>query len=672
MSRYLEWLAPAGVNADGDAESRACGLAGLVALLALWLASGRLAAALPVAQWVEALSLPLAQLGLPAVLWRFALLPQLTMALLVGASLGVAGVLLQQGLRNPLAAPETLGIQSGGLLAMALVVLYRPAWLAVAGEWVAFGGGLAAAGLVLVLAARRQGSPLVLLLAGLLVTLLTGSLLTLLLLNHDLALVSLLALNAGSLAQDGWQSVEQLAPRLLLVLGLALALARPLRLLELGDQGARSFGLSPGLLRLLTLLLAIYLSATLVSQVGVISFVALAAPLLARLLGARRLVSRLLVAAILGGALLLITDQVVTLLPGSGEWATGSLVALLGAPLLFFLVCRVRLAEAPSPSMAMGRRHPMPNRLLLAIGVLCLLALALGLGLARDASGWSWWADGDWTLLSQWRLPRVLAALAAGGMLALAGVLIQRLTCNPLASPEVLGISSSCGLGLILLGLLAPQASRPLQLLVGTLSALLLLFFLLLWSRRSQFAPLRLLLCGMTVTALFAASQSLVLGSGDPRGIQLLSWMSGSTYYVTPLMAWSLLLLLGGLLALSWPLLRWLELVPLGAVTARSFGVDPARSRLLILLLAALLTAAATLLVGPVSFVGLLAPHLARHLGLFRAREQLLGAMGCGMSVMLLADWAGRQWLFPDQIPAGLMASLLGGGYFLCSLWRRG
>lgn len=76
-----------------------------------------------------------------------------------------------------------------------------------------------------------------------------------------MALVSLLALNAGSLAQDGWQSVQQLAPRLLLVLVLALALARPLRLLELGDQGARSWPLA-GLLRLLTLLLAVYLSAT--------------------------------------------------------------------------------------------------------------------------------------------------------------------------------------------------------------------------------------------------------------------------------------------------------------------------------------------------------------------------------------------------------------------------
>ncbi len=164
MARHPEWPVAAGVNAGGDAESRARWLAGLAALLALWLASCRLAAALPVAQWVEALSSPLAQLELPEVLWRFALLPQLTMALLVGAALGVAGVLLQQGLRNPLAAPETLGIQSGGLLAMALVVLYRPTWLAVAGEWVAFGGGLAAAALVLALAARRQGSPLVLLL----------------------------------------------------------------------------------------------------------------------------------------------------------------------------------------------------------------------------------------------------------------------------------------------------------------------------------------------------------------------------------------------------------------------------------------------------------------------------------------------------------------------------
>ena len=660
------------ITSHSGNEGRALLLAGLCALISLWLVSGGMAQALPVADWVDALLLPPDQLALDAVLWRFALLPQLAMALLAGSALGIAGVLLQQGLRNPLAAPETLGIQGGGLLAMALTVLWRPEWLAQWGEWIPFTGGSVAAALVLALAARRQNSPFALLLAGILVSLLCGSLLTLLLLNHDLALVSLLALSAGSLTQDGWLPVSQLAPRLLGVLLLVVVLARPLRLLELGDQGVRSFGASPAALRLLTLLLAIYLSASVVSQVGAISFVALAAPLLARLAGARRLLPRVVVAAVFGGCLLLAADRLIALLPTSGELATGSLVALLGAPLLLGLVLRVRLPEAPLPSASSGKRHQSVPRLLLGIALVTLLALLLGVGLARDAGGWSWFAAGDWTLIAHWRLPRVLAALAAGGMLALAGLLIQRLTGNPLASPEVLGISSSCGLGLMLLGLLYPQASQPLQLLVGTLSSLLLLGGLLWWSRRSQFAPLRLLLCGMTVTALFAASQSLVLGSGDPRGLQLLSWMSGSTYYVTSAVAWSLVVLMGLLLALSWPLSRWLDILPLGGVAASSFGLDLARSRLLILVLAALLTAAATLLVGPISFIGLLAPHLARHLGLFRAREQLLGSMGCGMAVMLLADWAGRQWLFPDQIPAGLMASLIGGSYFLFSLWRRG
>ena len=660
------------ITSPSENEGRALLLAGLCALISLWLVSGGMAQALPVADWVDALLLPPDQLALDAVLWRFALLPQLAMALLAGSALGIAGVLLQQGLRNPLAAPETLGIQGGGLLAMALTVLWRPEWLAQWGEWIPFAGGSVAAALVLVLAARRQNSPFALMLAGILVSLLCGSLLTLLLLNHDLALVSLLALSAGSLSQDGWLPVSQLAPRLLGVLLLVVVLARPLRLLELGDQGVRSFGASPAALRLLTLLLAIYLSASVVSQVGVISFVALAAPLLARLAGARRLLPRVVVAAVFGGCLLLAADRLIALLPTSGELATGSLVALLGAPLLLGLVLRVRLPEAPLPSASSGKRHQSVPRLLLGIALVTLLALLLGVGLARDAGGWSWFAAGDWTLIAHWRLPRVLAALAAGGMLALAGLLIQRLTGNPLASPEVLGISSSCGLGLMLLGLLYPQASQPLQLLVGTLSSLLLLGGLLWWSRRSQFAPLRLLLCGMTVTALFAASQSLLLGSGDPRGLQLLSWMSGSTYYVTSAVAWILVVLMGLLLALSWPLSRWLDILPLGGVAASSFGLDLARSRLLILVLAALLTSAATLLVGPISFIGLLAPHLARHLGLFRAREQLLGSMGCGMAVMLLADWAGRQWLFPDQIPAGLMASLIGGSYFLFSLWRRG
>jgi ferric hydroxamate transport system permease protein len=117
------------------------------------------------------------------------------------------------------------------------------------------------------------------------------------------------------------------------------------------------------------------------------------------------------------------------------------------------------------------------------------------------------------------------------------------------------------------------------------------------------------------------------------------------------------------------PLTRWLDILPLGAATSRSLGIGLNRARLL-LLVVALLTACATLVVGPLSFVGLLAPHMARLLGLSRARQHLLGAALVGMLLMVLADWVGRQVIFPYEVPAGLVASLIGGAYFMWGLRR--
>jgi iron complex transport system permease protein len=125
------------------------------------------------------------------------------------------------------------------------------------------------------------------------------------------------------------------------------------------------------------------------------------------------------------------------------------------------------------------------------------------------------------------------------------------------------------------------------------------------------------------------------------------------------------------LLLAALPCARWLELLPLGDSSAKALGVHLGKSRVYLLLLAALLTAGATLIVGPLSFIGLLAPHLARLLGLTRALPQLLGAALLGASVMVLADWLGRNLLFPIQLPAGLLASLVGGAYFMLCLRKR-
>lgn len=607
------------------------------------------------------------------VLLHYSWWPRLVMALLAGAGLALAGVLMQQVLRNPLASPTTLGVASGANLALIIATLFAPSLLALGGEWVALAGGGLAVGLVFMLAWRRGLSPVVVVLAGLVVNLYFGALGMVLLLFHQEALKGLLIWSAGSLAQNGWTGVDFLWPRLLLGGLVAWLLMRPLAILDLDDASARSLGVSVKYLRLAGLSVAVFITGCIVSVVGVIGFIGLAAPNIVRMAGARTLGQRLLWASLLGALLLAATDLLLqqysgllpTLIP------TGATTAALGAPLLLWLIPRLRLqADRPRTGMqAIVRRHVKPDNLLMWLVLLMLPVALLALMLGQGAQGWWWLAPEQWSVL-EWRSPRLLAAAAAGVMLAVAGTLIQRVSANPMASPEVLGISGGSAIALIGAIMWLPAPDNLTLITAGTLGALLCLAVLILINRRSGFQPERLLLSGVAITALFDAVRNMVLAGGDPRGQQVLAWLSGSTYYVDmpSAVVVAVLALLLGLLAR--PFIHWLDILPLGEASARGLGINVDRARLALLVLVALLTACATLVVGPLSFVGLLAPHMARLLGFSRARWHLAGAALLGALLMVLADWLGRQLIFPQEIPAGLVASLLGGAYFMWGLRR--
>lgn len=594
--------------------------------------------------------------------------PRLSISLLAGAGLGLAGVLMQQVLRNPLASPTTLGVANGANLALIAATLFTPALMTTGPEWVALGGGALAMGLVFALAWRRALAPIVVVLAGLVVNLYAGALaMTLLLFNQE-ALKGILIWGAGSLTQSGWSDVAYLWPRMAIGAALAWLLLRGLTVLDLDESNARSLGAPLKKLRFAALGLAVFLTGCVVSVVGIISFIGLAAPNIARMAGARRLGARMFWSVILGALLLTVTDLAIQHLAGdmSALIPTGAMTAALGAPLLLWLIPRLKLRDA-QPAHSFAPRHTAPGRLRARLALALLGAIALSLLVGQTAQGWGW--SVNWNIL-EWRLPRLLAAAGSGVLLAIAGTVIQRAAGNPMASPELLGISGGSAIALMAAIFLVSAPSNVTLIAAGTLGALASLGVLALLNRRSGYAPERLLLTGVAITALFDAVRSIVLSGGDPRGQQVIAWLSGSTYYVD-LTSGAVIAILALVVAVaSRPLARWLDILPLGPATASAVGIGLNRSRLLLLLLVALLTACATLVVGPLSFVGLLAPHLARLLGFARARDHMLGAALIGALLMGLADWLGRQILFPQEIPAGLVATLIGGSYFMWSMRR--
>ncbi|HCD1253818.1 TPA: Fe(3+)-hydroxamate ABC transporter permease FhuB [Citrobacter amalonaticus] len=644
----------------------------LLFIVAVGLTWTNFSIALPRAQWQQALWSPNIDI-IEQMIFHYSLLPRLVISLLVGAGLGLVGVLFQQVLRNPLAEPTTLGVATGAQLGITVTTLWAiPGVLAA--QFAALAGACIVGALVFGVAWGKRLSPVTLILAGLVVSLYCGAINQLLVIFHHDQLQSMFLWSTGTLTQTDWSGVQRLWPQLLGGVMLTLLLLRPLTLMGLDDGVARNLGLALSLARLAALSLAIVLSALLVNAVGIIGFIGLFAPLLAKMLGARRLLARLMLAPLIGALILWLSDQVILWLTRVWmEVSTGSVTALIGAPLLLWLLPRLRSQSAPdmnvSNQVATERQHVLGYALL--GGVLLLIGAYVALSLGRDALGWNWASGAQLEELMPWRWPRILAAMIAGIMLAVAGCIIQRLTGNPMASPEVLGISSGAAFGVVLMLFLVPGNAFGWLLPAGSLGAAATLLIIMIAAGRGGFSPHRMLLAGMALSTAFTMLLMMLQASGDPRMAGVLTWISGSTYNATSEQVLRTGIVMVVLLAITPLCRRWLTILPLGGDTARAVGMALTPSRIALLLLAASLTASATMTIGPLSFVGLMAPHIARMLGFRRTMPHIVMSALAGGLLLIFADWCGRMVLFPYQIPAGILSTFIGAPYFIYLLRKQ-
>ncbi len=600
-----------------------------------------------------------------------AILPRIVMAILCGAALGVSGSLFQQVTQNRLASPLTLGAASGAWLAMVLATLLVPALAAAHGEWISLTGAALAFGLVVAIAGLRGLAGLNAILAGMAVNLLMGAIASAIVLLQSPYFGHLFVWGAGDLGQSGWERANWLLPRLLPALCVVLLLTRGLSLMRAGSAVAEARGLSLVPFFVAAVGLALYLTSLNIAAVGMIGFVGLIAPNIAHLAGARTPLAELCLSAALGALLLLGTDLIAVL---ASAWTrdivpSGAAAALVGAPALIWLMRR-RMGAADH---SLYQLPPGPARLSWGRAAFLLAAVLgsvlAGLFIARVDAGWQVASPDALTLSLRW--PRVLAAAGAGLGMALSGVILQRLIRNPLASPDILGMSSGAAFALIAVTLWSGGSIHQAGTGAAILGSLVVLALLLAIGRRHGHAPAMTALVGISLGALLDALIRFALASGSNDSFAIIGWLGGSTYRVAPPDAVALAAVACAALVVLLLLRQWLTLLSAGDNVALARGLSLRVARPASLTLAAALAAVVTAWLGPVTFVGLLAPHAAVMLGARRAGAQTVAAGGIGVALMVLSDWIGRTVLFPMQLPAGMVASLIGGAYFLFLLLRR-
>ena len=277
--------------------------------------------------------------------------------------------------------------------------------------------------------------------------------------------------------------------------------------------------------------------------------------------------------------------------------------------------------------------------------------------------------DKNYFTLMEYRLPRAVLAILLGGALAISGVLVQSVVRNPLASPDILGINNAAGLVAVSVLMFLPNLAfywMPIFAFLGGV-----LSFVILWVVCSfNFRPIKMAIIGVALSALWAAISHYLMLTNPVEINTAMLWLTGSLWgrswsYLNVVLPWLLVLL-----PLPFIFCRDLDTLSLGENKASTLGVTVNKVQISVLVLAVALSTTAVAICGPIAFLGLVAPHLARRLVGGRHRTLLPAALIIGALLLQLSDILARVIDPPTELPAGILTAIIGAPYFFYLLMR--
>lgn len=273
--------------------------------------------------------------------------------------------------------------------------------------------------------------------------------------------------------------------------------------------------------------------------------------------------------------------------------------------------------------------------------------------------------SGPGFIIMNYRLPRIVMAILVGAGLGVSGTILQGIIRNPLASPDVIGITKGAGLAAAIVVLLFPSSPIIVLPIAALAGAAIITVILYLFAYKKGVNPSTLALVGIALGAICQAGIQYLMVKFPVEINAALVWLTGSLWGkswndVLLLLPWIVILV-----PISMLLASKLDILNLGDDVAEGLGEPTERSRILLLAVAVALAGSSVAVVGSIGFLGLIAPHIARQMVGNRHQLLLPTAAVMGILILLLADALGRGIAPPNEVPAGIFTAILGAPYFL-------
>lgn len=602
-------------------------------------------------------------------------LPRFVIGCLAGSALAIAGMLMQTLTKNPLASASTLGIHAGTYFFIVAAAIAFPSVSSTGSLLVAFIGGLIAASIVWLLVGRAL-DPVRVALTGLIVGMLFSSFTSALQLFFSNEVAGLFLWGSGTLLQLDWSGVQFSWPWLLVATIIALLASQKFDVLLLGEETAIGLGEKVNTIKSIGWLVAIFLAATTVAVVGPIGFVGIISPHIVRLMGFTRHRQMIIGNILIGSMLLVGADILVRFISPTTEIPVGAMTAIIGGPWLIYLAVKMgKTRQAKGSSLngheSFSRKWLVFSILLLFLTLIIVMSLLFGgTSFTPIQSLFSELSTNPYVW--NFRVPRVLVSFMVGMLMAASGVMLQVVLRNPLADASVLGVTTGAGMMAMITLILLPGVSiffLPFSAMIG---AMITMLIILAVGAKSGFQPVMLVLIGVSISAVCSAIIQVIVVKSKLGVTGALTWLSGSTYGSS----WDGVWIAGVIILVLFPIIYYFhktfDVLLFGDELAIGFGLKVSKIRLYMIIIGVILSGASVALVGTIGFIGLLAPHAARHMVGTKHVFVFPISVLLGGILLVLADFLGRFLLAPNEIPAGLLVSLIGAPYVLYLLHKSG